>query len=60
MAPRVGGQLDLADRELALLVIRVERGVGAEQRRGDDDQDDRRVASGQEELAAALAAVRLK
>ena len=60
MGAGVGRELDLADGELALLVVGVEGGVGAEYGRADDDQHRRRMASDQEELAAALAAVRLK
>ena len=52
----VGRQLDPADAQLALLVVGVERGVGAGERGDDHGGDDQRMADDQEELAAVDAA----
>ena len=56
MRAGVGGQLDVADGELALLVIGVDGGVGAGEAGDDDGRDDGGVACDQEEPAAADAA----
>ena len=55
----VGRQLDVADRELCLLVVGVEGGVGAEEAGGDHGRDDRGVTGDQEEPAATEPSSRL-
>ena len=60
MLAGIGGQLDLADGELLLLVVRVDGGGGADEGRDDDGTDDRDVAQRSEEPTATLAVSRLK